>query len=129
MAFPFAEFHEVLVCPFLQPVEVPVNDTTTIWHVNNSSQFPDHLQTLEVHFDPSSRSQIKMSNSSGQLLFYTEAEMVQDEFFAELVSRLYFFPPVFKLYCTLLILDVALYLGITSYFGLNFERIAEKVVR
>ena len=38
-SFPLDELHEILVCPCLQPAEVPLNRSTTTWSVNHSSQF------------------------------------------------------------------------------------------
>jgi len=38
-AFPFGKLHDVPVCPFLQPVEVPLHGSTIIWCINCSSQF------------------------------------------------------------------------------------------
>lgn len=35
---PLAELHEVRVCPFLQPVVVPLNGGTTVWYISDSSQ-------------------------------------------------------------------------------------------
>ncbi|CAM9285466.1 unnamed protein product, partial [Bubo scandiacus] len=29
----FLELHEVLVIPFMQPVEVPLDDSMTLWHI------------------------------------------------------------------------------------------------
>ncbi|KAK4824703.1 hypothetical protein QYF61_017929 [Mycteria americana] len=36
--FPFVELPEVPVSPFLQPVKVPLNGSTTIWHISHSFQ-------------------------------------------------------------------------------------------
>jgi len=41
----FVELHEIPVGPFLQPVEVPLDGSTTSWSMNSSSQFCYHLQT------------------------------------------------------------------------------------
>jgi len=38
LTFPF-EFHEVLVCPFLQLVNVCLSGSMSIWYTNYSSQF------------------------------------------------------------------------------------------
>lgn len=39
LAFPFVEFHEVPYCPALQPVEVPRDDSTTVWCISHCSQY------------------------------------------------------------------------------------------
>jgi len=37
--FPSVELHESPLCPFLQHLEAPLNDSTTIWSIKHSSQF------------------------------------------------------------------------------------------
>ena len=37
-ALPFKEFHEVPLCPFLQPVKVPLNGSVTFWCISHSSE-------------------------------------------------------------------------------------------
>ena len=39
LALPFAELSKVPACPFLQPVEVPLDGSTTLWCISHSSQF------------------------------------------------------------------------------------------
>ena len=38
-ALPLVELHEVPASPFLQPVEVPLDGSTTLWPISQSSQF------------------------------------------------------------------------------------------
>ncbi|GAB0186707.1 ectonucleotide pyrophosphatase/phosphodiesterase family member 3 [Grus japonensis] len=38
-ALPLVGLHEVPVNPFLQPVEVPLDGSMTLWHISHSSQF------------------------------------------------------------------------------------------
>jgi len=38
LALPIVEFHEVPVSPFLQPVGVPLDGSTTLWHIRRSKQ-------------------------------------------------------------------------------------------
>lgn len=38
LAFPFTELHEILLSLLVQPVQVPLNGSTTIWFANDSSQ-------------------------------------------------------------------------------------------
>ncbi|GAB0186162.1 mitochondrial enolase superfamily member 1 [Grus japonensis] len=48
---------------FGQPVKVPLDGSTTIWHINYSFQFCTACKLAEVHSVPSSRSVTKMLNS------------------------------------------------------------------
>lgn len=38
-AFPFAKFCKIPVCPYLQPVKVPLNTSTPIWYISLFSSF------------------------------------------------------------------------------------------
>lgn len=38
-AFPFAEFHEVPVSPFLQPIEAPLDANATLWWISKVPQY------------------------------------------------------------------------------------------
>jgi len=38
-ALPLVELHEAPDSPFLWPVKVPLNGSTTLWHISQSSQF------------------------------------------------------------------------------------------
>ena len=43
------EPHEVPVSPFLQPVQVPLDGSPTLWCVSRSSQFVSSANLLRVH--------------------------------------------------------------------------------
>ena len=36
---PVVELHDVLVCPFLQPVHIPLDGSMTLWYMSYFSQF------------------------------------------------------------------------------------------
>jgi len=62
LAFPFADLQRTPVHPFLQPVWVPLNGSTTSWCVNHSSQFCIILNLLSVCSATLARSQMKRLN-------------------------------------------------------------------
>jgi len=39
LTFPLLNFMRFLYCPFLQPVKVPLDGSTTLWCINRSSKF------------------------------------------------------------------------------------------
>lgn len=39
LALPIVKLHEIPARPFLQPVDVPLDSSTTVWHISHSSQF------------------------------------------------------------------------------------------
>ncbi|XP_064924481.1 uncharacterized protein LOC110362235 isoform X3 [Columba livia] len=61
----FDELHEILVCPFLQPVEVSLNGIITSWCINQPFQLVCLANLLRVHCTPSSTSLMKRLNSTG----------------------------------------------------------------
>jgi len=56
------ELHEVSVSPIIQPVKVPLGDSSTVWHISYSSQFCIINKLARVHSASSSRSLMKMLN-------------------------------------------------------------------
>ncbi|KAF1440525.1 Zinc finger RNA-binding protein, partial [Pygoscelis papua] len=64
-ALPLVELHEIPIGPFLQPVEVPLDGSTTLWHISHSSQFVSSANLWRVHSAPSSRSLMKVLNRTG----------------------------------------------------------------
>ena len=52
MAFHFVELHKIPIGPFLQPLEVPLNGSTTIWYVNHPSQFHIVCELAEASLGP-----------------------------------------------------------------------------
>ena len=61
----FVELCWVPVSPFLQPVEVSLNGSTTVWSMNIPLSFVSFADLLRVHSVPSSRSVMKMLNRTG----------------------------------------------------------------
>ncbi|KAK4831590.1 hypothetical protein QYF61_018350 [Mycteria americana] len=62
LALLLIELHEVLASPFLQPVKVPLDASTTLWCISHSSQFCVISKLAEGTLCPSSRSLMKMLN-------------------------------------------------------------------
>ena len=71
MARPFVELHEIPAGPFLQPVQDPLNSSTTAWCINHLSQFCTICKLAEGtprHSVPSSRLLIKILNNIGLII-------------------------------------------------------------
>jgi len=49
---PFVELHDVPVSPFLQPVQVSLDSSTTLWRISHSSHFCINRKLAEVALCP-----------------------------------------------------------------------------
>lgn len=87
--FSFAELHQIPLCPYLQPLEVPLNDSTTMKRISHSLWFVMSAKLLRVHSVPSYRSLMKRWNGIGHSVYNWGTSLLTYMDFVPLMTALW----------------------------------------